>query len=155
MEKNRDCGENLRGSFAWFDPDSSSWKTYQRSLFQAEGWIEFSATWPKSGSMRSGRVFERRTLEPLTVGIAGFSLGGWPTPTASDSTAILNSLKPKLNGLIFSPTLTRAVQNWIEDFPHLERMATGGESGSGTVYAHPSFVEALMGFPKGWTCAPD
>src|SRR5690242_20175735 len=42
-----DCGVNLHGSFAFFDLDSSSWKTHQGCLF--EGLIEFSATWPRSG----------------------------------------------------------------------------------------------------------
>jgi hypothetical protein len=52
-------------------------------------------------------------------------------------------------------TLTDAVKIWIEDFPRLEKMAADGESGSGVVYAHPLFVEALMGFPEGWTSVRD
>jgi hypothetical protein len=43
--------------FAYFDRDSSSWKTSQRSLI--EGMSEFSATWPASGLMVNGKCYRR------------------------------------------------------------------------------------------------
>src|SRR5688572_19824313 len=51
------CGASTPGSFAIFDPDTLSWRTSQRCLLG--GWIEFSETWPRSGSMRNGRCFLR------------------------------------------------------------------------------------------------
>ena len=60
-----------------YDPDTSSWKTPQVSLFTAE--LEpFSATFPRSGSMMlNGQVFERRmSVRP----IAGNASSSWLTP---------------------------------------------------------------------------
>ena len=52
----RDCGQNTRASFASFDPDTSSWKTSQRCL--VGGWVEFSETWPRAGTIRRGTVYQ-------------------------------------------------------------------------------------------------
>lgn len=71
-----DCGESLRESFAEFDHDSSSWKTRQRSLF-AE-WVEFSATWPRTGLMLNGKCFRRADSEPH---ICGSECSSLPTLT--------------------------------------------------------------------------
>ncbi len=57
METVQDSGSSTLGSFAYFDPNSSSWKTSALSLF--EGSTKFSGTWPPSGTMRSGRCSER------------------------------------------------------------------------------------------------
>jgi hypothetical protein len=82
-----DLPENVRDSsgryyepFAWFDPKSRSWRTWQRCL--VEGWEVFSGTWPRSGMMRSGIAYRRQPLVLLTKGTAsGSSL---PTPCATD-----------------------------------------------------------------------
>jgi hypothetical protein len=42
----------------------------------------FSETWPASGSMRNGCVYERPTWEPATAAIA---CGSWPTAQAEDA----------------------------------------------------------------------
>lgn len=75
------CGPSTSASFAWFDRDTSSWKTWQRSLFG--GWDEFSETWPHAGSMRSGTCCRRVPLVPRT---AGKGSGLLPTPVTYDST---------------------------------------------------------------------
>lgn len=46
-------------SFAFFDPDTSYWKTSQATFLL--GLDQFSETWPDSGTMRNGCVFERQT----------------------------------------------------------------------------------------------
>lgn len=58
----------------------SSWRT-SAPLFPEDS-TEFSGTWPISGSMRSGTVFERPTLERRTSGSGSSS---WPTPQSFDS----------------------------------------------------------------------
>jgi hypothetical protein len=74
-------GQNTSGSFAFYDPASCSWRTYQGSLF---GGLEpFSETWPRAGTMQNGIVFQQPPLVPHTS-VGGFS--SWPTPTAMDST---------------------------------------------------------------------
>lgn len=79
------CGRSSFESFAYYDRSSSSWRTYQRSLFQTPEtnqpqYQEFLETWPRAGSMLNGTVSRRQPLVPITKGI-GSSL--WPTPRAS------------------------------------------------------------------------
>jgi hypothetical protein len=75
-----DCGPNTPGSFAWFDRDSSSWKTWQRCFI--EGLAAFSETWPRAGMTRNGTAFRLVPLVPLTAVTGCSSL---PTPTANDA----------------------------------------------------------------------
>lgn len=80
------CGASSPGSFAWYDRDSSSWRTSQRSLFG--GWTEYSETWPKAGSMRNGTVSARPRLARLTSETGSSSSHGphvaqFPTPSAT------------------------------------------------------------------------
>ena len=58
------------------------WETDQACIFGH--WAEFSATWPASGSMRSGVVYERLTSAPRTSDTGCSSSPGLPTPTARD-----------------------------------------------------------------------
>lgn len=100
-------GLNLPESFANYDPDSCSWRTYQGCLFT--GWATFSETWPRAGTMRSGRVWERMTLERRTDESES---GLWPTPQAQMPGAGPNSPKVQnlLTGNRHSFYLTQAVE---------------------------------------------
>lgn len=60
----QDCGVNLPGSFAYFDRATSSWKTYQRSLFEDSD--ESSVIWPRWGLMWNGVAFQLRQWVRLT-----------------------------------------------------------------------------------------
>jgi hypothetical protein len=79
--------------FASYDPASSSWRTSQASLWEAE-WTPYSETWPSSGMTRNGRAFPRRPLVPRTSvtgsgssePVGPNSQGYWPTPTTEVST---------------------------------------------------------------------
>ena len=74
----RGSGESSQGSFARFDPDTSSWKTPQLSLL---GGLEpYLETWPRWGSLRSGVCWERTRLELRTSGIGS---GLLPTPLST------------------------------------------------------------------------
>lgn len=65
--------------FAWFDPATRSWRTWQRCLI--EGWAPYAGTWPRSGMTRSGIAFRRAALVPRTEEIgSGSSL---PTESAT------------------------------------------------------------------------
>jgi hypothetical protein len=66
--------------FLWYDPDSSCWRTYQASLLG--GWDPFLGAFPRSGMMRSGRLFPLPKSARVTAGIAS---GLWATPAASDA----------------------------------------------------------------------
>ena len=74
------CGSTWLGSFAKYDPDSSSWKTAQCSLLA--GSDEFSETWPRWGSMRNGESYPRQIpVPPISVNASGL----WQTPVADDA----------------------------------------------------------------------
>jgi len=76
-------GESSPDSFAFFDPSASSWRTSQLSLLGDSPTC--SPTLPRSGSMRSGRLYERPTLERPTGGKgSSWSRGEYPTPSATD-----------------------------------------------------------------------
>lgn len=81
MGRGRECGSTWPGSFAKFDPNSSSWKTPQCSLL--EGLDVYSETWPRWGMMRNGACWERMTAAP-PMSEAGSGL--LPTPLASIAT---------------------------------------------------------------------
>ena len=61
------------------------WKSSQMTLLGE--WEPFSGTWPGSGSMRNGVVYERPTLAPVTAGKESSfwptAPGNWPTPDAN------------------------------------------------------------------------
>lgn len=76
----RASGGSLPGSFAWFDPATSSWRMFHRSL--DSGWAPFLATWPRSGMMQSGTAYR---LQPLVRHIRETGSGSWPTPTVADT----------------------------------------------------------------------
>lgn len=78
QEQDQGCGASSLGSFARFDHDTFSWRTYQRCL---DGeWERYSQTWPQAGTMRNGACFRVPSLECRTKETACLSL---PTPTKS------------------------------------------------------------------------
>ncbi len=77
-----DSGPSLLGSFASYDPATCSWKTSQRCL--GGGWIEFSETWPRAGTMLSGIAYRQEPSAPISAVTACLSLPILPGPTACD-----------------------------------------------------------------------
>jgi len=76
-------GESSPESLASLGPDGLWLRMYQ-GCFQVmmDGSLEtFSGTWPRSGTMRNGTVYQRQPLVPLTD-VTGCSL--LPTPTARE-----------------------------------------------------------------------
>lgn len=160
-----DCGPSLPGSFAWYDLDSCSWRTWQRCL--DGGLEEFSATWPRSGTMRNGIASRRRPLVPSTF---GKGCGWWPTPGANDwkGGAGIGQRRGQLD---------EAVENlpaWVlcpccEDYlclihgkhafecgcPSVEEQLTDPYAERACGRLSPEFVEWLMGFPVGFTDCED
>lgn len=62
----RDCGLSSLGSFASFDPGSSSWRTHQTSWLPDTEWMPWSGSWPQAGMTRSGIAYQRAPLVPRT-----------------------------------------------------------------------------------------
>ena len=70
---------NSSESYAWFDQNTSSWRTYQRSLIT--DWTLFSQSFTRQGTMQNGQLFQRALLE-LPIRETDFGL--LPTPTTMD-----------------------------------------------------------------------
>jgi hypothetical protein len=74
------CGPLLGTAFAWFDLDTSSWKTSQGSLL-ADTSESSSPTWPRWATWDATACWELPIVEPAT---SASGYGFVPTPTASD-----------------------------------------------------------------------
>lgn len=74
-EREADSGLNLQESLAKYDPDTHLWRTRQCSLFEDLG--EYLETFPKSGMMRDGVLWELTMLEHRT---SEKECGFWRTP---------------------------------------------------------------------------
>lgn len=96
-------GPIWRGSFAKYDPSSSTWKTAQCSLLG--GSDEFSETWPRWGSMRNGASF-LRPIPALPICVSASGL--WQTPVADDA---VNRVAGKWNSR-GEPKLSAEVKLW-------------------------------------------
>lgn len=157
-KKTRETSGRLsHGPFAWHDPKSSSWRTWNASF--SSGFGAFLGTWPRSGMMLNGIAYRRRASVPLTSVIGSSS---WPTLTVADSyTASLQSSQQKKNSrhslslsvavnrcpgpLLPTATLKDATgRRFASDGqPHLPG-AIGG-------LPNPPWLEWFMGFPPTWT----
>ena len=110
--------------------DTQFLKTSQRSLVETmgDGSQDFSMTWPRSGTMQNGTVYQ---LQNLARTITEIGSGLLPTPTCSDAKG-----SPK------SRTYLDNKSNLCE----VLRM-----SPEDSIYPNPDFVEQMMGFPVGHT----
>lgn len=165
------CGSNSRESFAIFDRESSSWRTSQLSLL--EDLTRFSGAFPKAGTMQSGRACALPMLVLHTAGTDSLSSrGAWPTATCGDAigSGSHNTATSKAHPGI---SLTDAVLGdggkgrWptpcasdnrdrgTAESPAIARRRAVGKqvmlSMAMPGRLNPNWVEALMGFPPGWT----
>lgn len=122
LENEADCGLKWQESAGKYDPDSSSWKTHQLSLF---GGLELcSEIWPKWGMMRNGEWYP---LEMLAHDTSVKECGSLPT--------------------IGTPIKTQRCRS--EDF--ISPAKNPYELCPKGYLPHPEWVERLMGWPDGWT----
>ena len=163
-------GPRCSESFARFDPATCSLRMCQCSLLGDSG--EYSQTYPRAGTMRTGIAYRHEPLAPLTGGIES-SL--WPMPTCRDhkdtgdpdmlaryehkkrlgcSVAALTCPTPESGGSLTRqmwPTArTQMTRGTQEDRGKCNLEEVVGQSkASGQL--NPTWVEWLMGFPFGWT----
>jgi hypothetical protein len=119
-----DSGLITSEPFATFDRDTLSWRTSQLSL--SEDLSEFSVTWPRSGTMRSGKCFLR---VPWVLHTHGNGCGYWPTPRASEwkGTGPLGSRSHIYRASVgyLDATVQEREQRTGEAEPGLDRLADG------------------------------
>jgi hypothetical protein len=126
---------SLSESFAWYDRDSSSWKTSQLSLL--EDWESYSGSFPRQGIMQNGRAYVHRIWAPAISEIGG---GLLPTPVAS----IWKGVGPKGSASSLHQVERQGLAGVINE---LEGSTQTGEA----MYLNPCFVEEMQGYPLGWT----
>lgn len=80
---NAGSGPQSPESFATLVRGLWCWRTSE-DFFQAAEWVQYSQTFPTSGSMRNGRCWERERWAPRTGGSGSLS-SAWPTARAEDS----------------------------------------------------------------------
>ena len=153
-----------------FDPDTPSLKTSQTCLMENGelGLSEFSGTFPRSGMMRSGTVYQ---LPNLARTITEIGSGLLPTPVASDmgsaSQKRINQTghpKAALREAVFWPTPNASqggtTGNWkpVRDSGHTVQLSLAQsvrnlriQQGKPFGGLNPTWVEWLMGFPIGHT----
>lgn len=157
-------GGNTPVLLASFDRDTSSWKMLPTSLFG--GSDVFSGTWPRSGMMRNGTAY---LLPPLVPIIGEIVSGSLPTPTAQGVSRLTSAggSNARKKWAKMLPTIT------AHDFrggckpERSERMREQSARGldlpsvlrllfpNSTGLVRPSWAEARMGYPIGWTeCTP-
>jgi len=121
------------------------WVPPQGSLFPGQPLDEFSGILPRSGSMRAGVVYEvPMSATPLIESASSL----WPAPTKADARS--SGRHTTSTGVMHPGTsLTDAVRAVLRQDPE---MAPHCEPGlPSTVVINPEFVEALLGFPRGWS----
>jgi len=118
-----------------YDPESSSWKMCQQSLF-ADCQQSLEAL-PKSGMTVNGRLYQLHNAEHPTCETDGLESRILPTPTVNES-------KNNPSG---------ASQWDRHDSLNVEAAKMHGlDKTTGKDFRlNPQFVEEMMGFPIGWT----
>ena len=154
---------NSSESYAWYDQDSSSWKTSQRSLLT--GWTSFSENFTRQGTMQNGHVFQRQWLEPVTSETGGGQFVTLPTPLASDperKAKFKQGGTPLMGALLPTPRASewkgcgqvgsKSSLDWAEKgyLSGVLNETCSPQIGEAT-HLNPSFVEEMMGYPIGWT----
>jgi hypothetical protein len=133
--QDQDYGANALVLLAKFDQKSQSLKTSQTCWLAqknspALSLAEYSATWPASGMMASGTIYQLPTLVP---GTEGAEFGFLPTPIKSTSGGAAG------NRWFGSRTYKNNLHEYLRDGPADPR------------HVNPDFCEKLMGFPIGHT----
>ena len=127
-ERVQDSGGSCAEPFAWYDPSTRLWRTWQRCA--SEGWARFSETWPRAGMTRNGIAYRLSPLVPLTGG-TGFGL--LPTPTTSDAKGA--GRKRYFGSPHYKANLREYLRTSFND----------------PIFPNPSFLEWMMQYPIGWT----
>jgi len=168
------CFTRWRGSFARYAPGSGSWRTSQISLIS--GFQLYSQKWPRAGMMRAGECSELTIHWSAhhTVERGGSVSAGWPTPSAQifdQSPEIFDARRARLKakgingngaGRLLAVEVRRswptpsATDHKGSSKPGQRRgqLTEPLEPGSGG-RLNPRWVEALQGFPPGWTALTD
>ncbi len=132
-------GMSIGDLLASYDHDTQSWRTSELSLFG--GLTEFSGRLPRSGMMRSGKIYEQATWVRRTEGNAS---GLLPTPMADGDRQTMFAQGGTPLGVAVRETLPTPTANRRSGLQsHGVNVVTG--------QLNPMWVDWLMGYLTGWT----
>ena len=130
------CGGTWRGSWARFDPASSSWRTAQPSLLGDSD--ECSVTWPRSGMTAAGQCWELPMWAPPTSATGS---GLWPTPTSTLGTkgGLVTPAKAREGGTLIEALSARTIWPTPTVCGNYNRKGASATSGDGLATAVRNF----------------
>lgn len=172
-----DCGQSAPVFLGRFDPGTLSLKTSQTCLTETGeiGLSEYSGTFPRSGMMRNGTVYQLPRLAPTITEIGS---GLLPTPTVATIHASMKAhrkeadrLHSKGQNTLGAEVASRmwptpnastggTMSNWNRVRPNgqpaqltLQQSVRISQEQQGKPFGglNPTWVEWLMGFPLGHT----
>ena len=166
MESDQDCFTNLCESFAWWDQGTLSLRTWQRCLL--EGWTRFSDRLPRMGTMRNGKLYQRRAWVRRTDATECLSSDMLPTPIASESEkmssgTLSRAVRPDLQFRISSwsremwptPSASNAKgaskKRFLGSPDYRSNLDEAVRTSESSGQLNPTWVDWLMGFPTGYT----
>ena len=137
-----DFGSVTQTPFASFDPDSSSWRTWEHFLFEDS--TSFSGRWPKSGTTLDGRAYELPTsaLPTNATGCSSSVSRGTPSARAAKGANSVRVASGDTRGLLENQVATIPT-------PHARDGNHGGPQGKRFLNPERSndlddFVDALV-----------
>lgn len=111
---------------------NEAWREPQQNLFSARG-ARFSQTWPTSGTMRNGSVYEHPTQGPRTDGSGSSSWGDcYPTPRVTTNGG-LGTSRDNDNSRIEDQAATWATPKSSQSGPDRARRVREGSGGDDLV----------------------
>ena len=158
------CGRIPSESLAKYNHNTHSWRMSQISLL-TNTLDEYSLTWPKSGMIVNGILYQQPLLEQGTYGKGS---GYWPTPMAQEGSGgqVMKltdavELSMGINPKHYKPTIrertkyfpTPTTRDWKDNAKspaELKRNSTTLAMRAGG-QLNPNWVEWLMGWPLGWS----
>lgn len=149
-----DFGLSLLVSLASYDPGSSCWKTSQTSLLPEWEELVLLATLPKWGMTVSGFLYALPTLALRTDAKGG---SAWPTATAHQQNTRYQQGGKALTVAVNWPTPQERDHRGADkpgQANYERKKASGYTLDLNTIAGgllNPDWVEALQGFPQGWT----
>ena len=101
-----DFGSVTQTPFATYDPDSSSWRTWEHFLFEDS--TSFSDRWPNSGMTHGGRAFELPTsvLPTSAIGYSSSVSRGTPSARAAKGANSVRVASGDTRGLLENQVAT-------------------------------------------------
>ena len=145
-------GTNASECFGIYDPSSRCSRTSQACLPLSQELFstEFLATWPRSGTLARGKLYQRQTLAHHIDGIGSGSsvLMSWPTATVTSGAQDADNPTPGQTG---GTTLAGAVQrDWLTpraNEPEESALAFSLRNGDRGLHCHGSLSSQVKDWP--------